>query len=98
MQSFFGIDAIDFIYVWAVFGTTMAAFFGLRQKHVWLSYFMTATFILICLTLILFRQGLSVRLFGALMLVSVVVIEVVVTRMRKRQAPGKLETTDTATP
>ena len=98
MQSFFGIDAIDFIYVWAVFGTTMAAFFGLRQKHVWLSYFMTAIFILICLTLILFRQGLSVRLFGALMLVTLVVIEVAVTRMRKRQAPGKLETTDTATP
>ena len=98
MQSFFGIDAVDFIYVWAVFGTTMAAFFGLTQKHVWLTYFMTAIFILICLTLVLFRQGLSVRLFGALMLVSVVVIEVVVTRMRKRQAPGKLETTDTATP
>ena len=98
MQSFFGIDAVDFIYVWAVFGTTMAAFFGLRQKHGWLSYFMTAIFILICLTLVLFRQGLSVRLFGGLMLVSVVVIEVVVTRMRKRQAPGKLETTDTATP
>ena len=89
MDSFFseiGISAVDFVYIGAVFVTTMAAFFGLRKKHVWLSYLMTGIFILICLSLILFRQGLNVRLFAALMLLSVLTVEVAVTWIRKRSA------------
>ena len=87
MDSFFseiGISAVDFVYIWAVFVTTMAAFFGLNKKHVWLSYFMTGVFILICLSTIVFRQGLNVRLFAALMLLSVITVEVAVTWIRKR--------------
>lgn len=89
MDSFFseiGVPAVDFIYIWAVFVTTMAAFFGLKKKHVWLSYLMTGIFILICLSLIVFRQGLNVRLFAALMLLSVVTVEVAVTLIRRRSA------------
>jgi len=89
MDSFFseiGIPAVDFVYIWAVFVTTMAAFFGLKKKHLWISYFMTGTFILICLTTMIFRQVLNLRLFAALMLISVVTVEVAVTWIRKRGA------------
>jgi len=89
MGSFFseiGVSAVDFVYIWAAFVTTMAAFFGLKKQHVWLSYFMTGVFILICLSTIVFRQGLNVRLFAALMLLSVITVEVGVTWIRKGSA------------
>lgn len=89
MDSFFseiGIPAVDFVYIWALFVTTMAAFFGLKEKHVWVSYVMTGVFILNCLSVIAFRQELNVRLFAALMLLSVVTVEVAVTWIRKRSA------------
>jgi hypothetical protein len=89
MDRFFseiGISAVDFVYIWAVFVTTMAAFFGLQKKHVWLSYVITGIFILICLSIIFFRPGLNVRLFAALMIVSVITVEVAVTLIRKRSA------------
>ena len=89
MDSFFseiGIPAVDFVYIWALFVTTMAAFFGVKKKHVWLSHVITAIFILNCLVMILFRQELNVRLFAALMIVSVVTVEVGVTWIRKRSA------------
>jgi hypothetical protein len=89
MDSFFseiGIPAVDFVYIWAAFVTTMAAFFGVKKKYIWLSYFMTGTFILICLTTIVFRREVNLRLFAALMLVSVVTVEVAVTWIRKRGA------------
>ena len=89
MDSFFseiGIPAVDFVYIWALFVTTMAAFFGVKKKHVWLSHVITGVFIVNCLVMILFRQGLNVRLFAALMIVSVVTVEVGVTWIRKRSA------------
>jgi hypothetical protein len=89
MDSFFseiGIPAVDFVYIWAVFVTTMATFFGVKKKHVWLSHFMTGVFILVCLTTILFRHELNLRLFAALMLISVVTVEIAVTLIRKRSA------------
>lgn len=81
MDSFFsdiGIRAVDFVYIGAVFILTMAVFFGVPKKHMWLSYVLTITFAVICLTTILSGPGLNVRLFAALMLISTVVVEVVV--------------------
>lgn len=89
MDSFFsdiGIRAVDFVYISAVFVTTMAGFFGLKKKHMWLSYLMTGTFAVICLTTILFRPESNLRLFAALMLLSVITIEVAVTWIRERGA------------
>lgn len=89
MDSFFseiGVSAVDFVYIWAIFVTTMSAFFGLKKKHLWLSYVVTGIFILNCLFLIVFRPGLNVRLFAALMLLSVITVEGVVTLIRKRSA------------
>lgn len=89
MNSFFseiGIPAVDFVYISAVFITTMAAFLGVKKKHVWVSYFMTGVFILVCVTTILFRHELNLRLFAALMLMSVFTVEIAVTLIRKRSA------------
>lgn len=81
MDSFFsdiGIRAVDFIYISAVFILTMAVFFGVPKKHIWLSYVLTITFTIICITTILSGPGLNLRLFAALMLISTAVVEVVV--------------------
>jgi len=81
MDSFFsdiGIRAVDFVYISAVFILTMAVFFGVPKRHMWLSYVLTITLAIICLTTILSGPGLNVRLFAALMLISTVVVEVVV--------------------
>lgn len=94
MDNFFseiGISAVDFVYIWAIFVTTMAAFFGLKKKHVWFSHVMTGIFILNCLVIIFARSGLNVRLFAGLMIVSVVTVEIAVTLIRKRSA-GKYTT------
>ena len=91
MGSFFseiGIPVVDFVYIWAAFVTTMAAFFGLKKKYVWLSYFMSGTFLLICLTTIIFRQEVNLRRFAALMFISVVTVEVAVTWIRRKRRAG----------
>ena len=74
-----GIRAMDFIYISAVFILTMAVFFGVPKKHIWLSYVLTATFAVICIITILSGPGLNVRLCASLMLISTAVVEGVVT-------------------
>jgi hypothetical protein len=49
----------------------------------WLKYFLTATFVLQCIFTIVFRDGVTLRLFATLLLISTVIVEVVVTRRRK---------------
>lgn len=81
MDTFFsdiGIRAVDFVYISAVFILTMVVFFGVPKKHIWLSYVLTITFAVICITTILSGPGLKVRLFAALMLISTAVVEIVV--------------------
>ena len=78
------IRALDFIGISASFVLTMVVFFGIkRRSHMWLIYFLTATFVLQCIFIIVFRDGITLRLFATLMLVSTVIVEVVVTRRRK---------------
>lgn len=89
MDSFFsdiGIRAVDFIYISAVFILTMAVFFGAPKKHLWLSYLLTITFAVICITTIVSGPGLNVRLFAALMLISTAVVEGVVSWKRNDNA------------
>ena len=90
MDSFFsdiGIRVVDFVYISAVFILTMAVFFGVSKKHIWLSYLLTVTFAIICITTILSGPGLNVRLFAALMLISTLVVEVVVSWKKRDRAP-----------
>jgi hypothetical protein len=89
MDRFFsdiGIRAVDFVYISVVFILTMAVFFGVSKKHIWLSYVLTVTFAIICVTNILAGPGLNVRLFAALMLISTAVVEVVVSWKKSDRA------------
>jgi hypothetical protein len=70
-----GIPAWDFVQVSAMFLLTMLLIFGPKNRTFqWLSYFMLAIFALQCLLFIAFRDGLRVKLFGALMLTSALLI------------------------
>lgn len=97
MDSFssdIGIRAVDYVYISAVFILTMAAFFGVSKKHIWLSYLLTVTFAIICITTILSGPGLDVRLFAALMLITTAVVEVVVSWKRSDRARNNLVRSD----
>ena len=87
MNSLFSeieIRALDFIGISAAFVLIMVVFFGIKKRtHTWLVYFLSATFVLQCIFIIVFRDGITLRLFATLMLVSTVIVEVVVTRKRK---------------
>lgn len=84
-----GISTLDFIQISAGFLLTMLVFFGVRRrKHLWLSHFTLAIFVIQCLFIIRFRDGLPVKLFAALMLASALIVEAVVKRSRK---PGAAE-------
>ena len=90
MDSFFseiGISAVDFVQISATFILTMLIFFGVKhKKYRWLNYFLLLTFALQSIFFILFHDGLNVKLFAALMLMSTLIVEVVVTRRRKLEA------------
>jgi hypothetical protein len=87
MDNFFseiGIRAFDFIYISAFFLATMLNFLVLKdKKHRWINYGMLAIFALQCLIYILFHDGGRVKFFAALMLISTLIIQVVVSRRRK---------------
>ncbi len=87
MNSLFSeieIRALDFIGISAAFVLTMVVFFGIKKRsYMWLIYFLTATFVMQCIFTIVFRDGLTLRLFATLMLISTVIVEVVVTRRRR---------------
>lgn len=90
MDSFFseiGISALDFTQISAGFFLTMLVFFGLKtRKHVWLNYLTLTTFVIQCLLIIRFRDGLPVKLFATLMLMTTFIVEAVVNRRRKLES------------
>lgn len=92
MSSFFlgvGIQPLDFIQISTMFVLTMAVFFGVKdEKHFWLNYLLVLTFALQCIFMVLFHDGLTVKLFAVLMLISLLTVEVVVTKRRKLEKHG----------
>lgn len=79
-----GNDALDFVGISATFLLTMLIFFGVRhKKHHWLNYLALISFIPLCLINILFRDGLPIKIFAALMLMTTIIVETVVNRTRK---------------
>ncbi len=87
MDTFFaeiGIPALDFIQISAVFLLTMLLFFALRdRKHRWLKYGLLLVFALQCLFFILFHDGLPIKFFAALMLISALLVQAIVIRKGK---------------
>ena len=78
MDSFFseiGIPASDFIQLSTGFLLTMLVFFGVKdQKYLWLKYFLLVVFALQCLFIIVFHDGLRVKLFASFMLMSALLV------------------------
>jgi uncharacterized membrane protein YhfC len=83
--SEFGIRAMDFVQISSGFLLTMLVFFSVKErKHFWLNYSLLITSGLQCIFFILFHDG-NVRLFAALMLMSTLVVEGIITRRKKTQ-------------
>ena len=79
-----GVRPWDFLQVSTIFLLTMVMFFGIKEKrYLWLNYFMLVIFGLQSLFFILFHEGLQIKLFAALMLMSTLTIEVVLSKRRK---------------
>lgn len=79
-----GIGVLDFVQISAGFLLTMLFLFGIKnKKYFWLNYLLLLILTLQCLLLILFGDGLPVKLFAALMLTTTLIIEVVINRRRK---------------
>lgn len=92
MDSFFsevGISALDFIQISTGFFLTMAVFFETRGKKHFLSNFLLVAFVLQCILFILFHKGFRVKVFAAMMLISTVIVQAVVRRRRKLEAPER---------
>ncbi|HEX8070033.1 MAG TPA: hypothetical protein VF546_08795 [Pyrinomonadaceae bacterium] len=76
--------AWEFVQVSAYFLLTMLLFFSVKQKrYLWLNYLMLVTFVLQWLFLIVVRDGLPLKLFATLMLMTVLIVETVVSRRRR---------------
>ena len=88
MDKFFlqsGIRVIDFVQISTGFLLTMLCFFAAKDKR-YLNKVLLMIFVLLCSFSILFHEGLAVKLFAALMLVSTLIVEVVVSKKRNLNA------------
>jgi hypothetical protein len=87
MNNFFseiGIPALDFIEISVLFLLTMLVFFTLKNKRTfWINYLLLTTFVLQCVLVVVFHDGLRVKAFAFLMLISVLVIEGLTSRKKK---------------
>lgn len=92
MDSFFseiGIRALDFFQISTGFVLIMLIFFGVKDKrYFWLNYLLLLIFALQCIVIALFHDGLPVKLFAALMLISTLTVEGVVIKRRKLEERG----------
>jgi len=74
-----GSDVWDFVGISVFFLLTMLYFFGAKnKKQLRLSYIMLLILALQSVLLILFKDGLPIKLFAALMLTTALIVEVVI--------------------
>lgn len=79
-----GISALDFIGITVPFILTMLFFFESKNKKLfWPHKLMLLILVLQCAIAILFKGGLSIKLFAAQMLLTALIVELVVSRSRK---------------
>jgi hypothetical protein len=88
MNNFFsGLEgpAFDFIQISAGFLLTMLVFFESKNKKtLWLNYLLLTVFVFQCLLVAVFHDGLTIKMFAVLMLISVLGIEFFTIRKWKR--------------
>jgi uncharacterized membrane-anchored protein len=93
-----GTQAFDFLQISTMFLLTMVTFFGVKeQKHFWMNYVLVLTLALQCMFIILFHSDLPVKLFAALMLISMLTVGGVVIkkgRLQERLRAGKVSRYD----
>jgi len=75
-----------FVDISVVFLVLMSTFCLKKGQHLWLSYSMTAVFVVKCLIVILFNEGSSARIFATIMLVLAAIIKLAVIKKRKHEA------------
>ncbi|HEV7903269.1 MAG TPA: hypothetical protein VGO96_05460 [Pyrinomonadaceae bacterium] len=86
-----GISALDFIGISVPFILTMLFFFESRnRKHFWPHPLMLLILVLQCAIAILLKSGLTIKIFAALVLMTVLIIETG-TKKRKNLAISKSE-------
>lgn len=88
MNSFFseiGIRAIDFIQISVMFVGTMLCFYGTPHKK-YLNMSMLLVFALQCIFFILFGDGLRVKVFAGLMLLSTLMIELLLGKRKTSES------------
>ena len=80
-----GTPVLDFIGISATF-VLMLVFFGVKnKKHAWAHYLVLISFVGQCLIIIIFHEGLYIKAYAVLMLISVILIEGF-TRSRRKLA------------
>jgi hypothetical protein len=85
-----GIRPLDFIQISATFLLTMLWFFGVKGERRFWPNFMLVVFTVQCLVFILFREGLQIKLFAALMLISTFVVRALVGMRRTMQSKSSV--------
>jgi hypothetical protein len=73
-----GIRPLDFIQIAATFLLTMLWFFGVKGERRFWPNFILVVFTLQCLIFILFGEGLQIKFFAGLMLISTFVVRALV--------------------
>ncbi len=84
-----GIRPFDFIQITAAFVLTMLLFFRVKGERRFWPNFMLLTFGLQCMFFIIFHDGLGLKLFAGLMLMSTLIVEALVTRKRKLEVRSR---------
>jgi uncharacterized membrane protein len=79
-----GSPVLDFIGIGAAFILTVAVFFGVKdKKYTWLHYLLLASVVGECLIVAIFHDGLGIRAFAVIILISVILFKLFISRRRK---------------
>lgn len=89
MDSFFsrsGISAWDFVRLSVTFVTVLLIFLSLRdRKYTWLNHLGLIGYTVQWFAIVAFPSPLATKLFATLLLVSLLVVEIAITRKRKAE-------------
>jgi hypothetical protein len=89
-----GISLTDFLALSLYFLMTMTAFFALKEaRHKWLNYLFLIAFVFHWFIIIVSGKPLETIIFATLLLASIAVIEILVTKKRRQNSHSPLRKT-----